>query len=336
MWRRLLPPWSEAVAVLVVASLLLAGCSSDLKQTNPKLPPGFSEIKVPPGDIAAYLYLSQGAPVEVPMEWFQGVPSGGQGPVVAFSLAQPLRVDRLSVWAGSTSDSFAGSIQFQEQASAEAARTLLAAAPREVTGWLNGTTLQVVSGSGEWAGTMKEALQAGKGTPFQEAYPAIWDLLRLMPEAPPGKPVAVGFVHVNEQLMSSLATDAGLELRGLGQALGAVNVSDMALMVYADAPLVLPAQVGPEYFEKAGLGAILVARSTYPGFVLSFFLGSFAEQMGLSKGPTIKSQEVLTKEIQGAHLMVVSLGNVFFVSLAPTLEKAQALISSALEPHVKG
>ncbi|MFH1141119.1 MAG: hypothetical protein V1724_05520 [Chloroflexota bacterium] len=317
------------LALLMMASLLWTGCSQGPSPTNPALPPGFTEAQVPAGDISAYLYVSQDSPVTIPTERFGNV----QG--IAHELAHVLQVRGLALWTGQSVDSFAGNVKFAEESSAEIAQTLLSGVA-DVKSSRDGVTLKLVSGSGEWAEGMESALKANQGSPFKDAYPAIWDLLHLMPEAPPGKPVAVGFVHVNEQLMNSLATQANLDLSGVGQAFGAANVSDIAFIAYAESPLALPNMVGPDYFKQAGLGAVFVARSSYPGFVLSFFLGSFADRVGLEKGPTVKGQEVLVKEIEGAHLMVATLGNTFFVALAPTREKAEALMTSALAPHVKG
>ena len=58
--------------------------------------------------------------------------------------------------------------------------------------------------------------------------------------------------------------------------------------------------------------------------------------MKLEDGPKVRGQDVKIREIEGAHLMLATLGNTFFVTLAPTQEKAQALMDSVLAPHVKG
>ena len=335
MTQRTVAKTAGIIVLLMMASLLWMGCSQEVSRTNPKLPPGFQEAQVPAGEISAYLYVSQGSPVTIPTKRFGDVQAPGQSAGRTFVLPHVLEVSGLALWTGQALDSSAGTVRFTGESSAEIAQTLLSGVAG-VKSWRDAVTLNIVGGSGDWASGMESALKANQRSPFKEAYPAIWDLLRLMPEAPPGKPVAVGFVHVNEQLMNSLATQANLDLSGVGQAFGAANVSDIAFIAYADAPLALPNAIGPDYFKQAGLGAIFVAQSTYPGFVLSFFLGSFADRAGLEKGPTVKGQQVLVKEIEGARLMVATLGNTFFVALAPTREKAEALMTSALAPHVKG
>ncbi|MDO8750850.1 MAG: hypothetical protein Q7K03_06875 [Dehalococcoidia bacterium] len=336
MTKRTVAKTVGIIVLLAVASLIWTGCSSGPARTNPALPPGFAEAQVPAGEISAYLYVSQGTPVTIPTERFGDVSTSSRksGSVIIHD-RDSLEVMRLALWTGQSLDSFAGDFKFRDEATAEVVQKL-AAEKADVAAIRSGILLSVAQGTTDWAKAMEGFLRANQRSPFKDAYPAAWDLLHLMPEAPPGKPVAVGFVHVNDALMNSLASKAGLNLSGIGQAFGAANVSDIAFIAYADTPLALPNVVGPDYFKQAGLGAIFVAQSTYPGFVLSFFLGSFADRAGLEKGPTIQGQQVLVKEIEGAQLMVATVGNTFFVALAPTQEKAEALMTSALAPRVKG
>ncbi len=329
---------SGFTGLLMVASLLWTACSAEVSRTNPALPPGFQEPQVPAGEISAYLYVSQDSPVTIPTERFVPAEEIDESIRQTFVIPDLLEVRGLSLWTGSSLDSSAGSVTFPDGKTAEMVQTLMSNR-RDVRGtvsWQEGVMLNMVTGSGEWAGGMESALKANQRSPFKDAYPAIWDLLHIMPDSPPGKPVAVGFVRVNDALMTSLASKAGLNLSGIGQAFGAANVADIAFVAYAESPLALPSVVGTDYFKEAGLGTVFVARSTYPGFVLSFFLGSFADRAGLEQGPTVKGQQVLVKEIEGAHLMVATLGSTFFVTLAPTREMAEALMTSALAPHVKG
>ncbi|MSQ21961.1 MAG: hypothetical protein EXR53_01460 [Dehalococcoidia bacterium] len=326
------------LALLMMATLLWTGCAAALSRTNPALPPGFQDAQLPPGEVDAYLYLSQGTPIGIPTERFVKAEEIDESIKRTFVIPHVLEVSGLSLWTGSSLDSFAGAVKFPDDKTAEMVQQLMSTRRdvRRTVSWRESMTLNLVSGSGEWAGGMESSLRANQGSQFKAAVPVAWDLLHLMPEAPQGKPVAAGFVHVNDALMNFLASKAGLNVSGIGQAFGAANVSDIAFIAYADKPLTVPEQIGPSYFKEAGLGGIFVAQSTYPGFVLSFFLGSFADRVGLEKGPTIKGQEVLVKEIDGTYLMIATLGNTFFVALAPTREKAEALLTSALASHVKG
>ncbi len=319
--------------VLALGLLVLSGCNSSLKQTNPALPPGFAEAKVPAGDISAYIYSSQGSPVSIPTDWFGNVENAGQSTTKTFVIPHVLEVSGLSLWAGPTVDSNAATIEFADNNSATVANGLLSSVPNKPMSWVDGSTLNVVRGKGDWSTSMESAMKSGQGSTVKDAYPSVWDLLHVMPENPPGKPVAAGFARVNAELMDSLSAQAGLDMQGLGQAFGAINVQEIAVIAYADGTVKLPKVIGPDYFKEQGLSALFVARSTYPGFVLSFFLGSFSDRIGLEKGPKVKGQDVMVKELQGAHLMLAPLGNTFFLVVAPTKEQAEALMSSALAPH---
>jgi len=205
-----------------------------------------------------------------------------------------------------------------------------------VTSWREDRVLNLVRGTGGWADAMTAALRSGDSSPFKDAYPEMWELMCLLPESPPGEPVAAGFVRVDGGILDPLVARAGLELEGVAQALGAIHVTDIAFAGYSDVGLALPEEVTPDYFKKAGVSAVFVVRSGYPGFLLSFFLGTFADRVGLEKASLANGQEVLSRELEDVHLVAKSLGNTLFLTLAPTREKAEALMSSVLEPQLNG
>ena len=100
-------------------------------------------------------------------------------------------------------------------------------------------------------------MRAGHGVAFKEKYEDAWRLLRLLPEEPPLQPAAAGFISVDRDLLDSLTSKAGLELGGLGQALGTINVEDIAYVAYAEDDLRLPESVDREFVEEfRGSGCI--------------------------------------------------------------------------------
>ena len=327
-------PSTFLVIPLVLAVILLAGCSPTLARTNPKPPPGFVDTLVPAGDLSAYLYIRQeGSAVRIPATRFGDIQREIRISGTTVAIPGEVEVDRVVASVGPNLDSFAATAVFTDETSARIAQELLSGRA-EVTSWRDDNQVNLVRGTGGWATSLEGALRAGGGTPFEEAYPAIWELLHVMPESPPGEPVAAGFVKVDSALLDSLSARAGLDLGGFGQAFGAINVTDIAFIAYADAPLALPTRIGPDYFKQSGLSAIFVVQSTYPGFVLSFFLDSFSDRVGLNKGSIAGGTEVLSREFNDVHLVVKDLGNTLFLSLAPTREEAEALMASTLESHI--
>ena len=145
--------------------------------------------------------------------------------------------------------------------------------------------------------------------------------------------VAAGFIQVDSALLDSLASKAGLSLGGLGQALGSINVTDIVYAAYTNEPLNLPERFGLDYLEDSGVGAIFVARSSYPGFLLGFFLNTFADRIGLETGMEVSGQEVLSREEGGMHLLVKPVGSTIFLVLASSSQEAELLMASVLDPQ---
>ena len=321
------------ITVVLLLVLLLTGCSPTLAPTTPKLPPGFLEIRVPGGDLSAYLYLSQESPIAISLARFGDPVRALERLPLIGKIVPEVGIDSLAAWVGPDLDSFGVRVMFQQKLWAQAAEVMLLGRD-EVTRWREDGELYLVRGTGGWADAMKLALQSGDASRLQGAHPDIWELMSLLPEQPSMDPVAAGFVRADSDLMDSLSVKAGLDIGGIAQAFGAINVTDVAFVAYADAPLALPMEIGPDFFNKAGVGAIFVMRSTYPGFLLSFFIDNFADRLELEKGSVVSGQDVLVREFKDVHLVVKALGNTIFLSLAPSRVQAEALMASALEPHV--
>ena len=56
-----------ALFLAVLIALFLAARSPTLLETDPMLPPGFEEARLPAGDFNAYLYISHSAPIAMPL-----------------------------------------------------------------------------------------------------------------------------------------------------------------------------------------------------------------------------------------------------------------------------
>ena len=320
---------------LITAALVLAGCSSSLVKTTPKLPPGFLETLVPAGDLSAYMYVSQGSAVTIPLQRF-GDASLVQGVPGLPAIPERVEIDQMVLVVGPDLDSFGGSVTFGQDGLAEMAQALLSQRSDDVTSWRDARRVNLVRGNSGWADSLQSAMRSGDVSRFQDAYPDIWELMRLLPERPPGEPVAAGFLKVDTGLLDSLSSKAGLGLSGLGQALGAIRITDVAYVAYTDnTSLALPEYVGRDYLVEVGVGAVFVVRSSYPGFLLSFFLDTFADRVGLQKGTEVSGEDVLFKDLDGMYLVAKPLGDTLVLSLAPTRERAEALMAAVLEPQTR-
>ncbi len=309
----------------VLITLFMVTRSPTLLETDPMLPPGFEEARLPDGDFNAYLYVSHSEPIAMPLAAF-GESAGAS--------AQPdLELSSLGAWVGPNLDSFGARVEFQEQLQAQAAE---AARADNVEKWREGSVLSLVRGGQVWTGDVEAAMRAEGGSAFKEKYEDMWRLLRLLPEEPPLEPAAAGFISVDRDLLDSLTSKAGLELGGLGQALGTINVEDIAYVAYAEDELRLPESVDREFVEGSGIAAVFVARSTYPGFLLSFFLNTFADRVDLQSDTRVAGEDVLSRDLDGVHLLVKPLGSVVFIIVASEEQTSEALMESVLRKHLEG
>ena len=316
---------------MVSGVLLLAGCSPSLVKGTPKLPPGFLEAPVPEGDLSAYLFLAQESPITIPLARF-GDPAMAANNPRFLEIPETVGINWLALAVGPDLDSFGGVIAFNRDLLAEMAGDLVFGKP-EVSASRDGKQLTLVRGTGGWADAMKVALRSGDVSSFQDAYPDSWELLRLLPENPPMDPVAAGFTKVDSTLLDSLASKAGLGLSGLGQALGSINVTNIVYAAYTNEPLNLPEEFGRDYLEESGVGAVFVAQSSYPGFLLGFFLNTFADSIGLETGTEVSGQDVLSREEGEMHLLVKPVGSIIFLVLASSSQDAELLMASVLDPQ---
>ncbi|MBI4282273.1 MAG: hypothetical protein HY672_02130 [Chloroflexi bacterium] len=320
---------SALIVLLATLTLLAVGCSGSPAQGNPALPPGFTDAPIPGVDLSAYLYVSQGTPLSIPSRWF-GDLAFAQTNAAFPALDDSVGVRTAWVGVGPTIDQYAREIVFNGEPEADAAVRLANSRPL-TQAWRTGADVGIVYGTGEWPATAKTALQGSDGRPFSEAYPDSWELLRMAPSSPPGKPVAAGFANVGGNLLEQAATRAGVSLSGVGTALGSLKVAQVAFVAYTDADLSVKDDVGPAYFKEHEASALAVMKSGYPGFLLGFFLNSFAGQAGLEKGNQVAGQDVLTRELGDAYLIVKPMGNVVFMAIAPEKSGAEKLMEAVLK-----
>ena len=314
-----------ALFLASIVALFMVTRSPTLLETDPMLPPGFEEARLPDGDLNAYLYVSHSAPIAMPLTAF------GES---ASALTQPdVELSSIGAWVGPNLDSFGARAEFQGQREAQAAETALG---DDVKKWREGDVLRLVRGQGAWADDVEAAMRAGHGVTFKEKYEDTWRLLRLLPEEPPLEPAAAGFISVDSDLLDSLTSRAGLELGGLGQALGTINVENIAYIAYTEDELRLPESVDREFVRSSGTAAVFVARSTYPGFLLSFFLNTFADRVDLQSDTQIAGEDVLSRDLDGVHLLVKPLGSVIFIVVASEEQASEALMQSVLQKHLEG
>ncbi|MBI4197714.1 MAG: hypothetical protein HY533_01220, partial [Chloroflexi bacterium] len=230
---------------------------------------------------------------------------------------------------GSNLDEFGGEVKFSRDILAEIAEDV-AKERAGLSVFRDGSLLNLVIGTSGWADALKRALELGEGSAFSEAYPEAWELLRMLPQSPPAPPVAAGFARVEGGVLEEASGRLKLNLSGVTQALGSLNVSQVTFVAYAEEDLSIKESIGPDFFREHGASVAVAMRSGYPGYLLGFFLDSFASQAGLEKGNTVAGVEVLTRDLGDAYLVAEPIGSVLFLSVAPDRARAEALMGAIL------
>ncbi len=313
------------------ASLALAACSAGIPQRNPELPPGFAEALLPNVETIGYLYVKQSQPFLIPTSHFT------DASLLQETLPPQLALTSLVLLAGpETPKDFSGILIFAEPLHAELAGRALE--QKTVEGehpWFqhSGTELHVTSGAGaqgSWAAALQEAVTQGRGTRLEEKDGGAWQTIRMLPEDAPGEPIAAGFVHMDRKLLESLAAQATLNLDNLISAVGATRVTTASFAVYADQPVQLPEQPSETFFKEAGLSAVFIARSQYPGLLFSFFFNTFAGRADLQAIDLGDGKTARQAQFGALHLIVKNLGNTLIFTLAADQERALELMRSTL------
>ncbi|MFQ5873890.1 MAG: hypothetical protein ACE5JL_08825, partial [Dehalococcoidia bacterium] len=176
------------------------------------------------------------------------------------------------------------------------------------------------------------AIEGGRFLSFTEAYPEAWGLMRRLPPSPPQPPLAVSFVNVEEALVDSVTRKAGQETQIIGQALDAARVSTVALGFYGEQDFTWPdADVRPAFLRQQGVSAVAVTRSSYPGFILNLFFGSFASRAGMEEVRLESGEEVLARRLDDElHVLVKNKGSFLVGAASSDREQAEGLLQSLL------
>lgn len=320
--------------LIFILQLQATACSPIANQTTPKLPPGFVDVMVPINNINGYFYMQhKDSTIDVPTKLFNDRKS--QMETLERSIPMPNSIESKSIALsiGPDLDSFAAKLEFPDPEFAEIMLKLLS--PKSnFNNWKADNFVNVVHGSDEWTNAIRNTLVSGDVLPIAKAYPKAWALFHVLPENPRGQPIAAGFMNMSNVSMGSTGTIFGLDLRNFHQVFSTINATDMAFIFYAHDQISLSRSLEPDYLKENGINAVFVTRSTYPGFVLGFFLDKLSSRVGLQGILLFNGTKVFYSNFNGMHLIVKAIGNTVFMVVAPTKHSAETLITNVLHPHI--
>ena len=307
-------------ALLLAASAVAVAACGGAKPGDPALPQGFADRGIPPVELSAYVYSDPGRVIPVDVAAFGGPVEApalavrrAEGAVAVPSTEQAARFELGEAWQAQAATSWLGG-QSGAGRWAEA----------------EGDVLAVAREPGAWADEMAAGWRLDRRESIESRYPEAWDALRLLPESPPGEPLAAGFVRNAASIADDLAALTHADAPALEQAFGLARIDIIAFAVYAERPDALRAGATPDSLRETGVGAIAVAKSRYSALIIGSLTSRFAGQLGLEEAE-VEGESAWRRSLGGqAHLMVKVYGPVFYFAAAPTPEGAEALMVSVI------
>ena len=309
-----------------VLLLLIVGCT-DLEPGNPVLPDGFQESQVPDASVKAYVYLKSPEPISVPVERFV------EDPQLRQQLPSEVTIGLWLVWVGPKPNSFGMGLLFQDSSALDAVVTKLEQVNSSWDYMSQGDWLYAFKGDTEWVQAIKSAIRDGRYVEIADAYPDEWALVQLLPETPPGQMVAAGFARLDEEFVTGITETSqgtGSDVKSL---IDAVNVKSAAFGLYAEQVPTSLSTFSEDFLKNMGLSGLVVSKTSYPGFIISFMFGRAASGAGLEK-TEIEGGDAQYKALQeDLHVFIKNFGSTFFVAGAADKASAQTLMESVVAEH---
>ena len=134
----------------------------------------------------------------------------------------------------------------------------------------------------------------------------------------------------DEDLMQSLAEEAGVSLPGLGVAFDMVRVNNVAFGIYSSMPDRMPNKLDVELLDGLHTGVVLVGATGYSGFAVSFLIRSVASKIGMET-IDIGDTNARHMKLENGHLLLKNKGNLVYVTVAGTRAQAEDLMRRAIE-----
>ena len=320
--------WRWQVAAIVVCfSLPLAACGGSTQTGNPRLPDGLDSLRVAPVDANAYVYVRPQDPVTVLEDAFPGSPATDRGGATAHA------VESLEAVARDLGADQAVRLTFELEGSAERVfGRVMGASDRAPGDWasVDGRSVAIGRAGGPWGVSVRLAWQTDTRVPLAEQYADFWELLQQMPDNPPARPVAAGFVLDVSDLIDRLLAAKGIAMPGLTDGLGLMRIGPVAFVGYSDGLRSLPGGSAGAILADLDAAAIFLTESGYPGFLIGPAFDQLSRGSGLVEVDVAEDTANYREVNPDFHLMVKTFGSTFFFSVGPTRERAQALMASVI------
>ncbi len=301
------------ILLILLVSVLGAGCAAPIPPGQPNLPEGFLETRVLDINTLAYAYLHPIIPVNL-----------GR---VTNTLQVDALLQSISVWVQED-----GSVAAMVKLSSPKENTLLleAAKPYKEL-WVQETKegLVVAPSTGEQFPTLKEAVAEARWTDFPTKYLEAWQTMQWLPRNPPSPTIGVGFTSVDQRLLPLLNIQGVPSVTNLTSALGSIGADHLVVGLYAEQPFVITGELSDKLLRQETLSILVIARPTLPPFMVAPALATAASEGDLEK-VNIGKEEVFYSSQDPFQGFLRYNGSVLYIAISPSKEQARSLILSTM------
>ncbi len=315
-------------ALIVAAiALLSVACASEVSEGQGTLPTDTHANLLPDVDFVGYLYFHPVIPASVDIRRF--LPSGGAD-ILPLDITESAEVSRATILT-STDGELGGSLEFVRAEDAQRVYDLYQRYPVEAAIWarLDSSTLDVVRGNSLWAESVREKLELGNTVSIGEKTPEAWALLTNLPVSEDDPPIAAGLISPDDSLIEDIQSNVGVDLSELDIAFGNIGAQRLAFAIYGDEPIDITQEIDFRFLDLQDVGMVIVSKTDYPGFALSFLVSTIAGRIGME---TIElgSTNARYLETEHARLILKNKGSLIYAALAGDRLQAEQLMLRAL------
>jgi len=189
--------------------------------------------------------------------------------------------------------------------------------------------LLLIAPKGDQGVPLAEAISKSAQGDFRQQYPDIWATMRWLPSKPISPPIGVGFISLNEDMLS-LVRDRGVSaVSEFSPTLSGLGVDHVVMALYSDSAPTILQDLSKERWKDWGATALVVAKPTLPSFLVAQLLTSTANAGALSR-VNIHSKEAFYASRDGLHVYFWYNGAVIYMAVSPIQERAHGLLQSAV------
>ncbi len=311
-----------AFVLLLLFSVLVAGCFGDVDEFSIASPDKFAALMVPDTDLELYAYAKQGRPTIIPAK--------------IINLPHDIKVDSLAVWGLPSDKGLAFGAGFTFSTISDASE-IYNSIKLEQDGWkiLRGNIIYVVRGSGSAAESLKSAILNNNFKYYTNKN--VLEAVTMLPRGGRTKMVAIGVAKPSKQVLEFTASYIGKKnFEQIERILKLLNPEVVVGSLYS--PHQINVAKAVEVFEKGSgastldVGMLVSLKSSFPAFVVSPVAKNLVKDNGFAEKKvgefTIYRGSWPAPDGSKIPILVRIEGNYIFAAISGQEAYAETIITS--------